>query len=109
MLREGHEGPHAALTPKSEGQLAQSGCTSKSRYGSEAFANMIAADVFRKRGVALRAYLCTLCGGWHLTRSHAPVPESHAGWRPPAPSRRERAASDRRLHRRGKRKDRRWK
>jgi hypothetical protein len=43
-------------------------CTSKKRYPQAGIAAGVAARCFAERGHALRAYACTLCGGFHLTR-----------------------------------------
>lgn len=48
-----------------------SGCSSKSRYGSERDAKRCAAKCLEQRNVKLRAYACHECGGWHLTRNQA--------------------------------------
>lgn len=43
------------------------GCYSKKRYGDEKTAKAVAVECKKKRGVALRAYPCFRCGGYHLT------------------------------------------
>lgn len=43
------------------------GCLRKKRYSTGRFALKVAARMLRDRGVELRAYFCSYCGGWHLT------------------------------------------
>jgi len=43
-------------------------CATKERYASEAEARSIALmNAPRGRRAATKAYLCEICGGWHLT------------------------------------------
>lgn len=65
-------------------------CAGKARYLTEAFAAEVAARVWRDRGTALRAYVCAICGGVHLTKRGAVLPPMRSGFRPAAPPRRER-------------------
>lgn len=79
-------------------QLAS--CTTKKRYSDEQVARDVARSVWFRRGVSLRVYACSLCGGWHLTKLDA-QPVMRPGWRPPAPSKELKARwrrSDRRRH-----------
>jgi hypothetical protein len=43
-------------------------CLSKCRYVSAARANAAVRRARLRRRVALRAYYCEHCGGWHLTK-----------------------------------------
>lgn len=43
-------------------------CGSKVRYPAKRIALDAAGNVFRRRGVSVRAYRCHHCGGWHLTK-----------------------------------------
>ncbi len=43
-------------------------CAAKARYDSEAEAASIALMHHPGRGPRPKAYLCDVCGGWHLTR-----------------------------------------
>lgn len=43
-------------------------CGSKRRYRSEGKALQVASLCVKDRGGSLRAYHCSLCFGWHLTR-----------------------------------------
>lgn len=47
-------------------------CLRKKRYGDPALAEQVADRCWRKRGVELRVYPCTYCGGFHLTKATAP-------------------------------------
>lgn len=47
---------------------AASDCYRKKRYPDEAYARKVARRCFDERGALLRAYPCTRCGGYHLTR-----------------------------------------
>ena len=44
-------------------------CEAKTRYVDEHQANKGAGRCERERGLPLRAYECSFCGGWHLTRT----------------------------------------
>jgi hypothetical protein len=57
-------------------------CTGKTRYGSEDCAARMVATALRQRGTPLRAYLCELCSGYHLTRRDAQMPLMRPGFRP---------------------------
>lgn len=43
-------------------------CFSKKRYSSEGLANTVAQKVLSERNIKLRAYYCTGCAGFHLTK-----------------------------------------
>lgn len=58
----------ASCTPKPPKKRA---CYSKSRYSTEKKAKQVAGRVFDERGVKLRTYPCTTCGGYHLTKLEA--------------------------------------
>lgn len=81
-------------------QDATRACFEKKRYTSEAQAQFTATECWYKRRVWLRAYACTSCGGWHLTRKDAP-PAMQPNWRLPKIS--ERARNEQRKRRRGRR------
>jgi hypothetical protein len=78
-------------------------CTSKTRYGSEADANRVAADCWKLRRTWLRVYACTFCGGFHLTKTAA-MPPMNVNWRPPAKAERDRRKDQQRRRRRGSRR-----
>ena len=71
------------------------GCARKNRYSTESFALDVARQCREARGALLRAYGCTKCGGWHLTKLDPDVEDERPGWRPAAPTR-EQQARDRR-------------
>lgn len=80
-------------------------CHAKARYPTEAVANTVAADCYRRRGTWLRVYACVDgCGGYHLTKTRA-RPPLNVNWAPPAVSQREQARRDRnnRKRRKGRR------
>lgn len=47
----------------------RSSCSTKKRYPDEKVATKIANKKGYERGVKLRVYGCTLCGGWHMTKT----------------------------------------
>jgi uncharacterized protein YlaI len=96
-LHAGHDGPHDTTSRRTP----EGSCRTKRRYPTETTANVIAADAFRLRGHELRAYLCDECQGWHLTHRDARL---KPGWRPPEPSRAEKARLENRKRRAGKRR-----
>jgi hypothetical protein len=77
------------------------GCLSKHRYGSEEHAVSTARRRWFAARVALRAYACLACGGWHLTKNRATPPVDYR-FGPPAPTKEERrrAEAKRRYQRR---------
>lgn len=46
-------------------------CIGKTRYHDEAHAKLVKSRAEKKRGAKLRAYSCSACGGWHLSRAGA--------------------------------------
>lgn len=46
-------------------------CGRKFRYVSKADAMAAASEALRRKAVALRAYKCPICHGWHLTKLRA--------------------------------------
>lgn len=59
------EAPTTDLPQESYGLYS---CYTKKAYTNERTARSVAARVRDQRGTELRAYACTLCGQWHLTR-----------------------------------------
>lgn len=44
-------------------------CYRKKRYSDSEFAERVARQCKEQRGVALRAYFCPVCSGFHLTKN----------------------------------------
>lgn len=65
--------------------FVRNSCGTKQRYSTEQLARDTAVRCWHERRVWLRAYACSVCGGWHLTRDNAP-PMMKPGWRPPEKS-----------------------
>lgn len=63
-------------------------CGGKRRYSTEDVANAVAVRCFNARGVSLRVYSCSLCGGFHVTKQRA-ASMMRDGWRPPKVSERQ--------------------
>jgi hypothetical protein len=74
-------------------------CLSKHRYPTEQVAERKKNSIWFERRVALRAYACTECGGWHLTKSGAVAPVSRR-FGPPKRPQRELKARERERRRR---------
>lgn len=67
-------------------------------------AESVAAKVLRERRVQLRAYVCDICGGVHLTKQVGVVMQPKPGWRPARIGEREMASHAKRRHdKRGRR------
>lgn len=62
------------------------GCLSKHRFGSMADAEAKKNSIWFERGVALRAYECHECGGYHLTKDRAVAPVGRNFGPPKRPS-----------------------
>jgi hypothetical protein len=77
-----------ALPTPSYDDSAEQSCARKTRYATEDRANAVAIQCWHERSTWLRAYSCTFCGGFHLTRSNAP-PRMKPGWRLPKISERQ--------------------
>jgi hypothetical protein len=58
---------------------ARRSCFDKSRYSTAEFADRVAYNQLRKRGITLYKYECGVCEGWHLSRykvSHWKEPQA---------------------------------
>lgn len=76
--------PPALPTPAVDVVAVISSCASKARYSSIEVADAVAVRCSAERGVALRSYVCDLCGGVHLTRRGvSQVKNEKPGWREP--------------------------
>ncbi len=61
---------HASLRKKQarrRRRIAEEICASKHQYATSRLANIEADKITRRSGAKMRAYLCSICGKYHLT------------------------------------------